>query len=112
MPWNHRNKYRAKRVEIDGISFDSQKEAKRYQELKLLEKAKQIQDLKVHPKFEIQLNGLQICTYTADFDYIDPRTKRLVVEDVKGYKKGAAYYVFKLKKTLMKALYGIEVVEI
>ncbi|RPH39039.1 MAG: DUF1064 domain-containing protein, partial [Burkholderiales bacterium] len=45
-----RNKYNATKTEQDSITFDSQKELKRYNELKLLEKSGQIQELQVHPK--------------------------------------------------------------
>ena len=46
-------KYRNKKVEVDGILFDSKKEANRYMELKLLEKAGEITDLKRQVRYEL-----------------------------------------------------------
>lgn len=84
------NKYNAKKVEIDGIPFDSLKEAARYKELKLLERAKEITDLKE--------NGI---AYVADFKYFDKAKGRTVVEDVKGYKTD----VYKIKRKLFLSMY-------
>lgn len=99
-------KYRNKPTELDGYRFDSQKEARRYADLKLLERAGEVISLVVHPIYVISVNGQKICNYEADFSY---RTKagRVVVEDVKGVKTD----VYKLKKKLMLACYGIEVIE-
>lgn len=100
--WN-RNKFRAIRTEIDGISFASKKEAKRYVELKLLEKNKQIFDLELQPKFPMIINGIKVCNYIADFKYkkIVAGKLTLVIEDTKGVKTD----VFKLKAKLFKACY-------
>jgi hypothetical protein len=101
-------KYNNKKTELDGIIFDSKKEAKRYWELKLLEKAGKIEKLKLQPAFELKVNNEKICTYKADFEYID-RSKYnvVVVEDVKGVKTP----VYNLKKKLMKAIYKIDIFE-
>lgn len=112
MRFGRKNKFRAVAVTIDGIRFASKKEAARYNELKLLEKAKEIFGLEVHPRFRIVVNDKRICTYVADFRYWDERSGRDRVEDVKGYKKGAAYNLFKLKKAMLLATSGIEVVEL
>ena len=83
------NKYRNKKVTIDGITFDSIKEGKRYQELKLLERANEITELKLQVPFILLdsyvLNGKkrQGIKYIADFAYIDIKTGKYVVEDVK-----------------------------
>ena len=57
-----RNKYGNKKTVVDGITFDSRKEAKRYQELKLLEKAGEIKDLRRQVKYELipsqKINGI------------------------------------------------------
>jgi len=75
--------------------FRSKKELKRYEELLLLEKAKIIRNLQVQ----------------ADFIYYD-KDGRQIVEDVKGFTKGAVYNLFTLKKKLVLALYDLEVKEI
>lgn len=79
-----RNKYRAKRCEIDGIKFDSQLEGRRYCELKLLEKAGCIRDLRVHPRFALKCGEVTIGHYEADFDYQDA-SGEYHVEDCKGF---------------------------
>lgn len=101
------NKYRAVKTEVDGILFDSKKEAKRYKELKLLEKAGDILDLILQPPYEIKINGIKICIYKADFQYFDKQKDAIVTEDCKGFKTP----VYRLKKKLMKALYGIDILE-
>lgn len=98
--------------------FDSAKEAKRYAELKLMERAGLIRDLKCQVRYEIVpkqfKNGhkMQRADYIADFVYTDAGTGRQVVEDVKGYKGGEAYRLFILKKKLMLEKWGIWVEEI
>ena len=95
------NKYNNKKTEIDGIIFDSKKEAKRYCELKLLLKAKKIKNLTLQPAFRLQpkfkKNGATIreIKYVADFMYTDENGK-IVVEDVKGMKTD----VYKIKKKM------------
>lgn len=102
-------KYGNKKTEVDGIVFDSKKEATRYQELRLLERAGAIGDLELQPKYPIEVNGTKICTYIGDFRYRDPASKyNRTIEDVKGIKTP----VYRLKKKLMKAIYGIEIQEI
>jgi hypothetical protein len=105
MKWN---KYKAIRTEVDGIMFHSKKEAKRYSELKLLEKAGEISQLELQPKFIIEIEGIKICNYIADFRYIDKKAQgnngqmgTTVVEDV----KGVLTPVYRLKKKLVEALY-------
>ncbi len=108
------NKYRAKKTEVDGIKFDSKREAERYGELKLLEKAGQISRLKPHPRFLLAGNGVQIklrserypngrqAVYTADFEYMDNQTFEMVIEDVKGMATKAA----KLRIAVFESLTG------
>ncbi len=103
-----RSKYNNKKTVVDGITFDSMKEAQRYAELKLMEKGKVIYDLTIQPKFPIIIGGVKICTYIADFIYRDLATGITTVEDVKGMKTP----VYNLKKKLMRAVHGIEVTEI
>jgi hypothetical protein len=85
-------KYHNKKTTIQGITFDSKLEAKRYIELKLLEKANEIEDLQLQPSFELQpsfkKNGktFRAITYKGDFSYIDKKTGKKIVEDTKGFK--------------------------
>jgi len=84
-----RSKYRAKRCEIDGIKFDSLLEGERYGYLKLFERAGQICDLKIHPRFVLcALGGEKVGEYEADFSYrLIPEPGVLgpyVTEDCKG----------------------------
>lgn len=102
-----RHKYNAKKTEIDGFVFDSKAEAARYLELSILEKSGDISNLELQPEFLCEVNGKKICKYRADFRYIDHETGKTVVEDVKGVKTD----VYKLKKKLVEALYGIEIQE-
>ena len=110
------NKYRNKKITIDGITFDSIKESKRYQELKLLERANEITELKLQVPFILLenyvLNGKkhQGIKYIADFVYIDIRTRKYVVEDVKS--PATKTQVYKLKKKLFEKKYGIEIREV
>jgi hypothetical protein len=86
------NKYRNQKTIINGIKFDSKLEAKRYQELKLLERANEIESLELQPEFELipsfKKNGKTIrrTIYKGDFSYIDKRTGKRIIEDTKGYK--------------------------
>ena len=104
------NKYHAIKTEVDGIKFDSKKEAARYQELKILEMAGIISSLEIQKKFELKVNGFKVCDYYADFFYYDNENETRVVEDVKS--KATRTPVYRLKKKLMFACLGIEIVEV
>lgn len=99
-------KYRNIRTLVDGVLFDSQKEARRYSELKLLERAGKITGLILQPKYPIVVNGVKVCTYVADFFYNAQGVD--VVEDVKGMKTP----IYNLKKKLVRACHGIEINEV
>lgn len=101
-------KYGNKPTVVDGLSFQSKVEANRYGELLILQKAGFVAGLKVQPRFPLIINGVTICTYVADFSYEE--NNHLVVEDVKS--PATKTPVYKLKKTLMKAIHGIDVVEV
>jgi hypothetical protein len=100
-----RNKYRAVKVKAEGITFDSKLEYKRYQELKLLEHAGEIKELRVHPKYVCDINNIHVANIEMDFEYWDVYKGRPVVEDVKGYDNPLS----KLKRKLLKATHGITV---
>lgn len=102
------NKYRNHPVVVEGIKFPSKREGNRYIQLLSAERLGLIKDLRVHPRWKIEVNGVFICSYTADFSYRDKETGRLHVEDVKGYRTRE----YKRVKKLMKAVYGIEIEEI
>lgn len=105
------NKLRNKPEVVDGIRFASGKEATRYRQLKLLQRAGEIRDLNTQTSVTIEVNGQKICRYVADFTYTD-KNGQVVTEDVKGRRAGVQYQMFKLKAKLMKAVHGIEVREI
>ena len=96
---------RAKRTQIDGFWFDSGAEARRYQELRLMQAGGLIRDLEVHPQFPIKVNGRKICRYIADFRFT-LADGSVIVEDVKGVETD----VFRLKAKLFGALYKIPLV--
>ncbi len=92
----------------DNIQFDSRKEAARYRELTLSERAGEISHIELQPRYNIVVNGRKICFYKADFRYRLVATGESVVEDVKGVRTAE----YKLKKKLVEALYEIEIIEI
>lgn len=83
------NKYRNKKVIVNGIKFDSIAESKRYKELKLLEHQGIIKNLKLQPSFVLQPSykknnkTIRAITYRADFSYLE--NNKYIVEDVKGF---------------------------
>lgn len=107
------NKYGNKTTTtFDGNVHDSRKEANRWSQLLLLERAGVISDLKRQVRYELipKQEGERAVYYVADFEYIENGNK--VVEDVKGYKEGLAYRVFVIKRKLMLYIHGIKVKEI
>ena len=99
-------KYKAKKTVVDGITFDSKKEAARYVELKMMERAGEITDLELQPKFTLQKkykNGvgkaIREVYYIADFQY--KQNGETVIEDVKGMRTD----VYKLKKKMFEWIY-------
>lgn len=113
------SKYKNTKVKLDGKTFDSQKEADRYQALKLKMQSGQITDLKHHVpfelmpsvKFENEKRKKPALRYIADFVYTDVKTGLQVVEDVKSAitRKLAAY---RQKKHLMMSVHNIEIQEV
>ena len=103
------NKYCAIPTRADGILFGSKAEARRYQELKLMQAAGEIARLECHPRWRLVVNGVEVGSYIADFMYWIG--DRQVVDDVKGG-RATMTLAYLLKKKLMLALYSIEVVEV
>ena len=122
-------KYGNRKVQTEEGTFDSVKEARRNAELRILEAAGEITDLRRQVRFELipaqrepdtvgPRGGVkkgkvveQAAYYIADFCYYDA-DGNAVVEDVKGYKDGGAYKVFSLKRKLFLQKYGIRIREI
>jgi len=98
------SKYR--NVKING--FDSKAEYARWQELKILERAGQITDLKRQMPFDLAIGPMLICRYKSDFCYFDVKRAEWVVEDVKGVKTAT----YSIKRKLMLALHGVRIKEI
>lgn len=103
-------KYHNRKTEYQGILFDSQKEATRYQELQWMQRAGIIHCIEIQPRYDLVVNGYKIGFYKADFRYFEKATGEAVVEDVKS--EATRTPVYRLKKKLMEALYGIEIVEV
>lgn len=99
-------KYHNQPVQQDGMEFDSKLEAKRYRELKLLQKSGSISRLEFHRHWDLHVNNINIGYYEADFTYQE--NGKTVIEDTKGVK--TALYRWKKKHVL--AEYGIEIREI
>ena len=100
-----RNKYGAIKTVVNGIKFDSKREASRYIQLKALVESGFIRDLILQPKFTFPIfyDSKRPVTYRADFSYV---ADDIVVEDV----KGMITPEFKIKKALMAHFFGIDVV--
>jgi len=102
-----RSKYGARRTQVDGIWFASEAEAHRYGELRLLEQAGKIKGLVCHPRFPLDMNGVIVATYVADFQYVEKRhsfergMRPTIVEDVKGVRTA----VYKLKAKMFQVNY-------
>ena len=119
------SKYRAKKVVVDGITFDSKKEGMYYLKLKEMEKKGEISNLRLQVPYEL-LPALyhdevvhlktkdkvvrklvqRAVHYVADFVY--EKDEKEVVVDTKGMRLSD----YKLKKKMMRALLGIEIIEI
>lgn len=114
-------KYGAKKMLVDGIRFDSKREAARYQFLKARQDAGEISNLELQPAFKLKCgerpillkskgypNGRQ-ATYFADFAYWCPVEEKRVIEDSKGMKTD----IYKLKKAIVEAQFpGVKIIEV
>lgn len=105
LPYKH-NKYHNEPVVIDGHRFPSKKEANRYKELLLLQRAGVIYDLKLQVPFELQpsfkhpITGktIRAINYIADFTYVDTKTSQYHIEDTKGFRTKE----YEMKKKMME----------
>jgi hypothetical protein len=110
-----RRKYGNEKVIEDGYVFDSKLEWTRYRQLKLMEKAGEISNLTVHPKY-VLLDGVRLpsgkkqskVTWSADFEYFDNDIEKTIVEDVKS-PQTAAKDGFRVRVKMFQAKYGMEV---
>lgn len=104
--WNGRSKYHAKKTCVDGITFDSRREADRYLVLKSMEADGAIEDLRrqvryeLVPAFDVDDKHYRPVYYVADFVYMEDGKE--VVEDVKGMRTD----VYRLKSKLFARQYG------
>jgi len=109
MAWT---KYRNKKVTTEDGCFDSKKELKRWNELKLLEMAGEISQLtrdKSACTFDLTVNGQRVCKYVADAVYYEGG--KMIVEDTKS-PVTRANPVYRIKKKLLKALRNVEIREV
>lgn len=101
-----RGKFNNVKTVIGDMTFDSKGEAARYVVLKAREDAGQITDLQRQTSYRLTVNGVKICDYRPDFEYVlEDRTH--VVEDFKS--KATITPTFNLKKKLMFAVHGITI---
>lgn len=96
----------------EGVMHQSAKEARRCDELHLMQVGKLISDLEAHPqpRFRLTVNDVHICDVMPDFAYYDNELKRKRWEDVKS--KGTRTEVYKLKQRLAMATLGVEIEEV
>jgi len=102
-----------KRITIDNINFQSMKEGRRYEELKLMLGQGLIENLRLQVKFELLpsciIDGRKrtATKYIADFVYIE--SGKQIIEDVKGRKAGPSWAYFSLKRHIMKTQLGLDI---
>lgn len=122
------SKYRNQKITVGSETYDSKKEWRRHIELLMLERMGRIKDIQRQVKFVLipaqrepehigKRGGVyqgrlieRELSYIADFVYTE--NGKTVVEDVKGYKGGSAYAIFRIKKKLMLWVHGLRVREI
>nr|DAZ56827.1 MAG TPA: Endonuclease [Caudoviricetes sp.] len=108
-----RSKFNAKKTVVDGITFDSRKEAKRYVALRDLERAGKIRCLRrqvrfeLLPAFDVDGKHYRPTTYVADFVYTDAKSGKEIVEDVKGVRTD----VYRLKSKMFAHKFGVSILE-
>lgn len=105
------SKYHNQKTTVGDRVFDSKREADRYVELMIMQNMGVIKGLECQKPYKLIKGKWRTgrpfsITYKADFVYT--LDGEIVVEDVKGYRTD----VYKIKKKLMKAIYGIEIQEV
>lgn len=111
--WFGGSKYHARKTTVDGITFDSRREAYRYLVLKGMEEEGVIEDLRrqvryeLIPAFDVDGKHYRPVFYVADFVYLDKETGKEVVEDVKGMRTD----VYRIKSKLFARRYGMSIKE-
>jgi Protein of unknown function (DUF1064) len=108
-----RAKYGSRATVLEGIRFASKAEGRRYQELRLLQQAGIVRDLELQPAYPIRVRtpagrDVAVLVYVADFRYRAGPEGIVTIEDVKGVRTP----VYRLKKKLVEAQYGITITEI
>jgi hypothetical protein len=101
-------KYRNQKTILDGIVFDSAKEARRYMELRARLAVGEIDKLQLQVEFVLEVNGGKVASYVADFVYQEKG--KMIVEDVKSAVT-RRIRIYRLKKKLMKQIHGIDIIE-
>lgn len=104
------SKYGNRKVTVDGVTFDSAKEAARWQNLRLLERAGQIRNLRRQVRYDFTINGVKVGSYIADHEYdeLNNGVWEPVTEDVKGFKT----QVYALKRRMMLGFHNIKIREV
>lgn len=108
-----KSKYHAQKTVLDGIKFDSKKEANRYAELKLMERAGLIKGLQrqvrfeLIPSFDVDGKHYRPTSYVADFVYTDVKSGKQVVEDCKGFRTD----IYRLKAKMFAHKFGVSILE-
>lgn len=107
------SKYHAQKTVLDGIKFDSKKEANRYAELKIMERAGLISGLQrqvrfeLIPAFDVDGKHYRPTSYVADFVYTDVKSGKQVVEDCKGFRTD----IYRLKAKMFAHKFGVSILE-
>lgn len=104
-PEKRRSKWRNVPTTVDGVRFDSGKEAARWSQLRIMERSGVIRDLERQVSFDLRVGGILVCRYVADFVYFEDGVR--IVEDC----KGARLREYLIKRELMLACYGIAIRE-
>ena len=102
------SKFHNRKTVVDGITFDSAKEARRWADLKLLERGGVIRNLERQVVFKVAIDGVHICKWIADFVYFEGQGR--VIEDVKSAHT-RTLPVYRLKKKLVEASFKVEIRE-
>lgn len=104
-------KYNNRRTALDGLIFDSRREAQHYRGLKALEARGEVSDIQCQVPFRLSVNGTHVCAWIADFTWVDPRSGEFHAVDVKS-PFTRTLPVYRLKAKLFKAVMGFSIEEV